>query len=325
MRALLCEAYGPPQSLTVVDLPDPAAGAGEVLVEVIAAGLNFFDTLLIRGKYQVRPEPPFSPGGELVGRVIGHGPGVDAPAIGTRVVAYSTYGACRERIALPASSVVPVPDGISDEAAAGLLITYGTTYHALKDRARLQRGETLVVLGASGGVGLAAVELGKAMGARVIACATSEEKLASAMAHGADDGVNYGTGDLKAALKAHGGATGIDVVYDPVGGELAEAALRSLGWKGRFLVIGFASGTIPKMPLNLALLKGCDILGVFWGRSIEEEPDGHRANVAELLALCETGKLKTRIDSVLSLDEAPLGLEKLSDRKAVGKIIVRID
>ncbi|MEM6615862.1 MAG: NADPH:quinone oxidoreductase family protein [Pseudomonadota bacterium] len=323
MKALVCDRLGPPETLTVRDVPDPVPGKGELLIRVSATGLNFFDTLIIEGKYQVKPEPPFSPGGECVGFVEAVGANVEGFTRGERVIASVPFGACAQLVVTKAEKATPIDDKLSDEVAAGLTITYGTTIHALKDRASLQGGETLAVLGASGGVGLAAIEVGKAMGARVVACASSDEKLKIAREHGADALINYAEKDLKAALKAEGGETGIDVVYDPVGGDLAEAAIRSLGWKGRFLVIGFASGTIPKIPLNLALLKGCDIQGVFWGRFLDEEPQKARTNLRQLVAWCDIEALSPRVDQVFSLTQAVDGLRRLAARQAVGKIVVK--
>jgi NADPH2:quinone reductase len=262
MRAVLCKEHGPPEKLAVADIAPPQAKSGEVIVNVKAVGLNFFDTLIIAGKYQLKPPMPFSPGGEIAGLL----------ADGTRVMAYTGHGGAREQISLPRANLIPIPGGLSFETAAGLTITYGTTLHGLRDRAKLQKGETLAVLGASGGVGQAAVEIGKAMGARVIACASSDEKLAFCKSLGADELVNYEKTDLKETLKSLTSGKGINVIYDPVGGALSEPALRSVAWGGRFLVIGFAAGEIPKIALNLILLKGCDVQGVFWGAHVEKEP-----------------------------------------------------
>ncbi len=266
MKALICPLLGPVENLKVVDLKPPVAGPGEALVEIAYAALNFFDTLIIEGKYQLKPEPPFSPAGEFSGRVVALGPGAEGFAVGDRVMGSTGYGAAREQIAIAASRLASVPDGLPLDKAAGLSIAYGTTLHALRQRAEIKPGETLVVLGASGGVGLAAVEIGRAMGARVIACASSDDKLEFARRYGAAETINYATQDLRARLKELTRGKGADVVYDPVGGALTEQALRSLAWKGRLLVIGFASGEIPRPPLNLTLLKGCDIRGVLLGR-----------------------------------------------------------
>lgn len=322
MKAVLCEAYGPPSSLSVKEIEVPVAGPGEVVVDVKAAALNFFDTLIIQGKYQYRPDMPFSPGAEMAGVVASVGEGVDRVKPGDRVAAYTKFGCCREQVLLEEDDVILVPDGVSFEAAAGLMVTYGTTMHALRGRADLQEGETVAVLGASGGVGQAAVEIAKLMGARVIACASSAEKLEFTKKFGADETINYAEEDLKTRLKELTRGNGVDVVYDPVGGDYAEAALRATAWRGRFLVIGFASGDIPKIPLNLALLKGCDIRGVFWGEAILREPEEHWADVAQLMEWVKDGKLKPHIHAVYSLDKTADALEELAQRKALGKVIV---
>lgn len=322
MKAVLCETLGPPSSLVLRDLPAPEPAEGEVVVEVAAAALNFFDTLIIEGKYQFRPDLPFSPGAEFSGTISAIGGGVAGLALGDRVIGYSGWGACREAIAVPANRVVKVPDGLALEAASGLTVTYGTTLHALADRAALKPGETLAVMGAAGGVGIAAVEIGKLMGARVIAVASSEEKLDFCRRHGADDIIDYSREDLKERLKELGGDRGIDVIYDPVGGSYAEPALRSLGWKGRYLVIGFAAGEIPKIPLNLVLLKGCDVRGVFWGRFLDEEPDGHRANMERLLEWAAEDRLRITVAERRPLDQTIEALETIARREARGKILI---
>src|SRR5579864_8284650 len=293
MKALLCTHYGAPDDLELSDIADPAPGPGEAVVRIHAAALNFFDTLIIAGKYQTKPAMPFSPSAEFSGVVESLGAGVTAFKPGDRVLGYSGYGAARERIAIKTERLVKIPDGLDFDRAAGLCVTYGTTLHALKDRAKLKNGETLAVLGASGGVGLAAVELGKIMGARVIACASSDDKLVFAREHGADIGINYASDDLKEALRRVTDGRGADVIYDPVGGPYTEPSLRSIAWQGRFLVVGFAAGDIPKLPLNLVLLKGCDVLGVFWGGFIERDPDGHRANTQQLVDWCVQGKISS--------------------------------
>jgi NADPH2:quinone reductase len=323
MKAVLCSRFGGPDDLELKDIPAPSAGAGEVVVSVKAAALNFFDTLLIAGKYQIKPPFPFSPASEFAGVVDGVGPGVTGFAPGDRVVGWMGSGAARERVAVKAERLVPLPAGLDFDRAAGLTVTYGTTVHALKDRAQLKPGETLAVLGAAGGTGLAAIELGKLMGARVIACASSADKLAFAREHGADEAINYGEDDLKEALRRVTDGRGVDVVYDPVGGAYAEAALRSIAWGGRFLVIGFAAGEIPKLPLNLVLLKGCDVRGVFWGQFTERFPEKHRANMAELLQWCAEGKLSAHVHAVYPLEETAEALKMLADRKAMGKILLR--
>src|SRR5215216_6283948 len=312
MKALLCTHLGGPDDLELKDVPDPVAGQGDAVVKVEAAALNFFDTLIIAGKYQIKPALPFSPAAEFAGIVEAVGADVRAVAPGDRVAGYIGYGAARERVAVPADQLVKLPAGLDAERAAGLMVTYGTSYYGLKDRGQLKAGESLAVLGASGGVGLAAVELGKIMGARVIACASSADKLAFARAHGADAVVNYAQDNLRDALKQLGGERGIDVVYDPVGGSHAEAALRALGWEGRFLVIGFAAGEIPKLPLNLVLLKSCVLRGVFWGAWIAREPQMHRANTAQLLAWCAAGQLSAHVHAAYPLEQAAAALHALS-------------
>jgi NADPH2:quinone reductase len=323
MKAILCTRAGTPDDLELADIPDPAAGPGEAVVRVEAAALNFFDTLIIAGKYQYKPAFPFSPAAEFAGVVESVAPDVTTVKPGDRVMGYGRWGAARERIAIPAGKLVPVAAGLDLDRAAGLSVTYGTSYYALKDRADLKRGETLAVLGASGGVGLAAVELGKAMGARVIACASSDDKLTFARQHGADVTVNYASEDLRDALKRHGGEHGIDVIYDPVGGAYAEAALRAIAWQGRFLVIGFAAGDIPKLPLNLVLLKGCDIRGVFWGSWTEREPAEHRANMTQIVRWCAEGKLSGHVHATYPLAQAAQALKDIADRKVMGKVVLK--
>lgn len=324
MRAVVCRAWGPPESLTVEDLPDPTPGPGEAVVDVAFAGLNFFDTLIIQGKYQFKPDMPFSPGGEFAGRVSCVGPGVDPSWVGARVAGYSGWGACRTRLVVAAGTLVRIPDALPDEAAAGLSIAYGTTLHALVDRARIQPGETLAVLGAAGGVGLAAVEIGRLLGAHVIACASSPGKLALAREHGAHEALDYEAEDLKEGLKRLTGGRGVDVVYDPVGGPHTEAALRAIAWKGRLLVVGFASGEIPKLPLNLLLLKGCDVQGVFWGAFAEKEPEANAANVARLLAWATEGRISAHASAIVPLAETPAAIRSIAERKAKGKVLVRV-
>ena len=265
MKAILCSQYCGPDDLVLADVPDPVAEPGEAVIAIKSAALNFFDLLMIQGKYQIKPPFPFSPAAEVAGVIESVGAGVTGLKVGDRVVASCGHNGAREKIALPANSIVKIPDNLDFDRAAGIIIIYGTALHALEDRASPKPGETLAVLGAAGGTGLAACELGKLMGLKVIACASSDEKLEFAKAHGAELGLNYATEDLKEGLRRLTGGKGADIIFDPVGGSYAEAALRSIAWEGRFLVIGFAAGDIPKMPLNLALLKGCDIRGVFWG------------------------------------------------------------
>jgi NADPH2:quinone reductase len=322
MKALLCSRYGTPDDLELADIADPAPGPGEAVVRIKAAALNFFDTLIIAGKYQTKPAMPFSPSAEFAGTVESIGAGVSGFKAGDRVLGYSGYGAARERIAIKTERLVKIPNNLDFDRAAGLCVTYGTTLHALKDRAKLKSGETLAVLGASGGVGLAAVELGKIMGARVIACASSAEKIAFARKHGADEGIDYAKDDLKEELRRITDGRGADVIYDPVGGAYAEAAIRSIAWLGRYLVVGFAAGDIPKLPLNLVLLKGCDVLGVFWGSWIQRDPAGHRANTEQLLAWAAEGKLSSHVHAVYPLAQAADALKAIAARKVMGKVIL---
>ena len=323
MKAVLCQKLGGPDDLIVADLPDPVPGPGEVLVRVMAAGLNFFDTLIIAGKYQIRPDFPFSPGAEFAGTVESVGPGVSAFAPGERVMGYCAYGAARQRLAVKAATLTKIPDALDFDRAAGLSVTYGTTYYALKDRGHMQAGETLAVLGAAGGVGLAAVEIGKLMGARVIACASSDDKCAFARAHGADLTVNYGRDDLRDALKQATEGRGADVIYDPVGGPYAESALRAIAWEGRFLVIGFAAGEIPKLPLNLTLLKNCDVVGVFWGAFTQREPQAQAKNMQQIVRWCAEGKLSAHVHATYPLGETTRALHDIAARRIMGKAIVK--
>jgi len=324
MRAILCTHFGGPDELEVTDIAEPHAAAGEAVVRVKAAALNFFDTLIIAGKYQHKPPFPFSPAGEFAGVVESIDPGVTEVSPGDRVMGYMGWGAARDYVAVNAQQIVKLPDQLDFEHAAGLTVIYGTTLYALRERGTLKAGETLVVLGASGGTGLAAVELGKMMGARIIACASSEEKLVFARAHGADETVNYAATDLRDALKKLGGERGIDVVYDPVGGRYAEPAVRSLGWEGRYLVIGFAAGEIPKLPLNLVLLKSCDIRGVLWGTWTRREPLAQRAVMADVVRWCAEGKLSAHVHAVYPLAETATALKAIADRQVMGKIVLRL-
>jgi NADPH2:quinone reductase len=322
MKAVLCKRYGPPSELVVEDVPSPEPGEGQVLVAVHAAGVNFPDTLIIQGKYQFKPELPFSPGGEVAGIVRATGPGVTGIAPGDRVIAATTWGGYAEEVVAEAKRIIPMPDGMDFDTAATFVLTYGTSHHALKDRAALQPGETLLVLGAAGGVGLAAVELGKAMGARVIAAASSDDKLATCREHGADETINYASEDLRERIKALSDGRGVDVVYDPVGGDLSEPALRSIAWNGRFLVVGFAAGSIPSIPLNLALLKGCAIVGVFWGAFTRNEPRRNEANLQELLAWFKAGKVRPHISARYPLERAADALRDVMERKVKGKVVL---
>lgn len=323
MKAILCRHFGTPDELELADIPEPKPGPGEAVVDVKAAALNFFDLLIIAGKYQHKPPFPFSPAAEFAGVVESVGAGVRDFAPGDRVIGWTGWGAARQKIAAGAAQLAKLPQDLDFERAAGLTVTYATTLYGLRERGELKAGETLVVLGASGGVGLAAIEIGKIMGARVIACASSEEKLAFAKAHGADETVNYATEDLREALKRLGGARGIDVVYDPVGGSYAEPALRSLGWEGRYLVVGFAAGDIPKIPLNLVLLKSCDIRGVLWGAWTTRDPKGQAALMKDIAAWCAEGKLSAHVHGVYPLSETPAALKAIAERKVMGKIVLR--
>ena len=323
MKAVLCTHFGTPDDLELSDIPEPKPGPGEAVVDVKAAALNFFDLLIIAGKYQHKPPFPFSPAAEFAGVVESVGAGVSAFAPGDRVIGWTGWGAAREKIAAGAAHLAKLPQNLDFERAAGLTVTYATTLYGLRERGHLKAGETLVVLGASGGVGLAAIEIGKIMGARVIACASSDEKLAFAKAHGADETVNYASDDLRDALKRLGGARGIDVVYDPVGGQYAEPALRSLGWEGRYLVVGFAAGDIPKIPLNLVLLKSCDIRGVLWGAWTTRDPKGQAALMKDIAAWCAEGKLSAHVHAVYPLSETAAALKAIAERKVMGKIVLR--
>ncbi|MEQ8604187.1 MAG: NADPH:quinone oxidoreductase family protein [Marivibrio sp.] len=322
MRALLCKDYGGIDALVVDETPSPALKPGEVRVQVEACGVNFPDTLIVAGKYQFKPEPPFSPGGEISGIVVELGEGVEDVAVGDAVIAITIWGGFAEEIAVPAAQLLKRPPSMDPRVAAGFSMTYGTAMHALVQRADLQAGETLLVLGAAGGVGLAAVEIGKRLGARVIAAASSADKLAVAAEAGADEGVNYAETGLKDAVKDLTGGKGVDVVFDPVGGELTEQALRATGWRGRHLIVGFAAGEIPKIPANLTLLKGCAVVGVFWGDFVKREPDANRANFDRLFGWAETGAIKPLISETFTLETASDALRKLAARQALGKLVV---
>jgi NADPH2:quinone reductase len=323
MKAILCTHFGTPDDLELADIPEPEAGPGEAVVAIKAAALNFFDLLIIAGKYQHKPPFPFSPAAEFAGVVESVGPGVSNVAPGDRVIGWTGWGAAREKIAANAAQLAKLPENLDFERAAGLTVTYATSLYGLRERGDLKKDETLVVLGASGGVGLAAVEIGRVIGARVIACASSEEKLAFAKAHGADETINYANTDLREALKRLGGTRGIDVVYDPVGGPYAEPALRSLGWEGRYLVVGFAAGDIPKIPLNLVLLKSCDIRGVLWGAWTTRDPYGQAALMKDIAAWCAEGKLSAHVHAAYPLAETRAALKAIADRKVMGKIVLR--
>ncbi len=323
MKALVCREHGLPDKLDLADdWPEPELGEHDVLIDVKAAGLNFPDVLIIQGKYQFQPDLPFVPGGECAGVVAAVGDKVTTCKPGDKVISSTGAGAFCERIGVHEMAVSPLPGGLSFEQAAGISITYMTSYHALKQRANIQPGETLLVLGAAGGVGTSAIELGKLMGAKVIAAASSDDKLELCRQLGADEVINYSETSIKDAVKELTGGRGVDVVYDPVGGDYAEPAVRSMAWNGRYLVIGFASGPIPKIPLNLTLLKGCSLVGVFWGRFTGEEPEVHRQNVAELTELFESGKLNPLVTEVYPLEDYEAAYGSMIERRARGKVIL---
>ena len=332
MKALISREVGGPEMLKLEDLPTPEARAGHVVVDVKACGVNYPDALIIRDMYQFKPGRPFAPGGEISGVVSAVGAGVTHLKAGDRILASIGWGGMATQVAVDATRVVKIPDAMPYDEAAAFLMTYGTSHHALKDRAKIKKGETLLVLGAAGGVGIAAVELGAAWGARVIAAVSSKEKADFCMKHGATETVVYPTGpfdkDGQKALtdqfKNACGAHGADVIYDGVGGAYAEASLRAIGWEGRFLVVGFPAG-IPKLPLNLALLKGCDILGVFWGDFVRRNPAQHQDNLKDLMALYAAGKIKPYVSEHFPLERAGESIDWLSARKAMGKVVVTMD
>ena len=324
MRALRCHEYGPPEALTIDEVPDPRPGEGEIIVDVRAASLNFPDVLMIQGKYQRQPDMPFVPGCEAAGVVSELGSGVRDISIGDRVIVLPPTGAFAEKVVASADSLIPAPDGMSFPAASSIALTYGTSYHALKQGAALRPGETLLVLGAAGGVGLAAVQLGKAMGATVIAAASTDEKLAAARASGADMTVNYAAKSLRDEVKALTGGRGIDVVYDPVGGDYAEAALRLLAPDGRFLAVGFATGEIPKIPLNLVLLKRCRVVGVFWGAWRKDNPSASRANYRTLMEMFDSKNLEPVVSQEFAFEDFASAFRMLAERRAIGKVVIKM-
>ncbi len=322
MKAVLCKAWGPPDSLVVEDVPTPQPKAGEVLLDIQAASVNYPDVLMIQKKYQVQPALPFIPGTEVAGIVRGLGEGVTHVQLGDRVIGYCGLGGFAEQVCVAADKLMPIPAGISDEVAASFSLVYGTSYHAVVDRGELKAGQTMLVLGAAGGVGLSAVEIGKALGAQVIAAASTDEKLAVCKAHGADVLINYSTQDLRVAIKQATGGLGPDVVYDPVGGIYAEPAFRSIGWRGRYLVIGFANGEIPRLPWNLALLKGASIVGVFWGDYIRRQPQQYAADMQAMMAWVAQGKLKPLVSARYALADTAAALKALEARQVTGKVVV---
>jgi NADPH:quinone reductase len=322
VKAVLCTEYGPPSLLIVADVPSLVPAPGEVVVSVKAASLNFPDVLIIQNKYQVKPPLPFSPGSEMAGVVKVVGEGVRGFAVGARVMGITTYGAFAEEVRVEAARLAAIPDGMDFPTASAFLLTYSTSDHALADRGKLEAGERLLVLGASGGVGLAAIEIGKALGARVIACASSEEKLALCREHGADQTINYAIGDLRTKIKELTDGEGIDVVYDAVGGEHTEPALRSLAWRGRLLVVGFAAGDIPKIALNLPLLKGCSIVGVNIGGYAEREPALFSSRLEQLARWFAEGKIRPHVSEILPLENAPDALARMAARQVKGKVVL---
>lgn len=324
MNAVLCRQHGLPETLVLEEIPAPSPAEKEVLIEVKACGVNFPDALIIQDKYQFKPTLPFSPGGEVSGVVMAVGEKVKHLKKGDRVLALCGWGGFAEQVNVAANRVFPIPASIDFITAASALYNYGTSYHALKDRAHLQPGETVLVLGAAGGVGIAAVELAKQMGATVIAAASSADKLALCKEKGADHLINYTTEDLRVRIKEISGDKGVDVIYDPIGGKLAEQALRSIAWKGRYLVVGFASGEIPQLPFNLPLLKGCSVTGVFWGNFVEKEPQLSMQNMAQLVAWLQEGKIKQPIHHVYPLEQSAQAIRDLMDRKVKGKAIVKL-
>lgn len=333
MKALLSKTTGGPETLSYEDVASPEVRPGFAVISTKAVGINFPDVLMIEDKYQMKPPRPFSPGGELSGVVKAIGEGVTNVKVGDRILANTGWGGLAEEVLLPANRLWHIPDSMPHDVAAAFILTYGTSYHALKDRGHLKAGDTMLVLGAAGGVGLSAVELGKAMGARVVAACSSQEKCDLAIKHGADAGVVYGRGPfdrdgqkaLGALFKEAGGENGFDVIYDAVGGDYAEPALRSIAWEGRYLVIGFAAGDIPKIPLNLALLKGCDIVGVFWGTWTTKNPELFAKSVEELLELYAQGKVKPHVSERFPLSKGADAIAHLGSRKAMGKVVVTVD
>jgi len=332
MKAMLSKSVGGPETLVLEEMPDPTPGAGEVLLAVKACGVNYPDLLIIEDRYQFKPPRPFAPGGEVAGTVAAVGPGVASLKAGDRVIGSCGHGGMADKLVIAADNCIAMPAGMPFDIASALVLTYATSLHALKDRAKIKPGETLLVLGAAGGVGLSAVELGRAFGARVIAAASSEEKVALARKHGADSGVVYASGPfdkagaraLSALFKQACGPEGADVIYDPVGGDYSEAALRAIAWEGRLLVVGFPAG-IARLPLNLALLKSCQIVGVFWGGFAHRDPKANAANIAELMQLYAKGAIKPLISEHYPLARASEAIARLAARKAVGKIVVTMD
>ena len=323
MKAVLCHHFGAPEDLSVTDVPSPRLGAGHVRIAVRACGVNFPDVLMIQGLYQLKPPFPFSPGLEVAGDIVEVAKDLRDLRVGERVMATMMYGGFAEEVVVPARSLLPMPPEMSYEHGAGFLLAYGTSHVALTHRAQLQTGETLLVLGAAGGVGLTAVELGKRLGARVIAAASTSEKLELARAYGADELINYSSENLRERLNELTEGLGVDVIYDPVGGDLFDQAVRRLAWEGRYLVIGFASGRIPSLPANIALLKNASIVGTFWGAYLQNDPGVIRDSFTALNDWYAAGLLKPHIHRVFALDEAPAALRQLMDRRAMGKVLLK--
>src|SRR5579863_1695920 len=325
MKAVLCKEYGLPETLVLEEVEALKPGRGQVVIDVKACGVNFPDTLIIQGKYQFKPPFPFSPGSEVSGVVKEVGAGVERVKVGDRVIAFVGWGGLAEEVIADAARLIPIPEGMSYATASAFVLAYGTSHYALKDRAQLKSGETLLVLGAAGGVGLAAIEIGKVMGARVIAAASSAEKLEVCRQHGADETINYTTEDLKERVKEITGGQGVDVVYDPVGGNFTEQALRGMAWGGRYLVVGFAAGDIPRIPLNLTLLKGCSIVGVFWGSFTERDSKRNQEHLRELLSWFASGKINPFISATYSLEEAADALIAMMNREIKGKVVLLVE
>ncbi|QBD81675.1 NADPH:quinone oxidoreductase family protein [Ktedonosporobacter rubrisoli] len=325
MKAMLCKEFGPPEKLVLEEVASPRPGKGQVAISVKACSVSFPDTLIIQGKYQFKPAFPFSPGSEFAGIVKEIGEGVTNVRVGDRVAAFTIWGGFAEEVLAQAEQLVRLPQNIDFATASTAVMTYGTTQYALKDRGQLKSGETLLVLGAAGGVGIAAIEIGKLLGARIIAAASTDEKLALCKQYGADETINYSTENLKERIKALTAGNGVDVIYDPIGGEYAEAALRGMAWKGRYLVVGFAAGSIPRIPLNLTLLKGCSIIGVFWGDFTQREPELNQVYVQELLGWLATGKIRPYISATYPLARATDALNEIIQRKVKGKIVLLLD
>lgn len=323
MKAVVCKTWGTPDTLEIIELPDLIPSPGEVAITVRAAGVNFPDFLIIQNKYQFKPELPFTPGSELSGIIYAVGEGVKHVKTGDKVIAFIGQGAFAQQVLAPANAVIPMPEGMDFDTAAAITLTYGTSHHAVVDRAQLKAGETMLVLGAAGGVGLAAIEIGKAIGAKVIAAASTDEKLDICRQHGADMTINYSNTDLREAIKTATGGKGPDVIYDPVGGIYAEPAFRSIAWRGRYLVVGFANGEIPKLPLNLALLKGASLVGVFWGEFAKREPKANMAAMSEMIGWLREGKIKPHISARYALNETASALNDIAARKVTGKVVIQ--